>query len=86
MHDKNGNVETFMRYRDVNFLDTFNPSDIDPYRIRMALLGAIRFGKEVVVYTHNQLDSMWSIFTEKLNSIHPTLLLDIMTWKITEED
>eukprot|EP00800_Vazella_pourtalesii_P014151 TRINITY_DN3515_c0_g1_i1.p2 TRINITY_DN3515_c0_g1~~TRINITY_DN3515_c0_g1_i1.p2 ORF type:complete len:256 (-),score=64.71 TRINITY_DN3515_c0_g1_i1:1180-1947(-) len=84
--DKNGNVETFMRYRDVNYLDTFNPSNMEPERIRMAILGAIRFGKELVVYTHNQLEAMWSIFSEKLNAIHPSLLLDIMTRKIIEDD
>ena len=84
--DKNGNVETFMRYRDVNFMDTFNPSNMEPERIRLALLGAIRFGKEFVVYTHDQLEPMWTIFCEKLNSIHPTLLVDLMTRKIIEDD
>ncbi|KAI6658581.1 hypothetical protein LOD99_15381 [Oopsacas minuta] len=84
--DKNGNVETFMRYRDVNFLDTFNPGDLEEKRLRLAFLGALRFGKEVVVNTHNQLTAMWGIFSEKLNAIHPTLLVDIMSRKIVEDD
>ena len=70
----------------MNYLDTFNPSNMEPERIRICILGALRFGKELVVYTHNQLESMWSILSEKLNSIYPTLLLDLMTKKIIEDD
>ena len=70
----------------MNFIDTFNPSNMESDKIRMAILGSLRFGKEMVVYTHDQLASMWSILTERMNGIHADLLKDIMSRKILEED
>ncbi|XP_074841641.1 IQ motif and ankyrin repeat domain-containing protein 1 [Carettochelys insculpta] len=46
--DPSGQAATFLRYRDTNYLNTLNPNDMNTEIIRLALLGAIRYGKPVV--------------------------------------
>jgi len=41
--DVTGAASTFLRYRDVNYLDMQNPGDAqNPTRIRLAMVGALR--------------------------------------------
>ena len=35
---------TFLRYRDTNYLNVLNPRDVEKQTLRIALLGAIRYG------------------------------------------
>ncbi|XP_065438428.1 IQ motif and ankyrin repeat domain-containing protein 1 isoform X1 [Chrysemys picta bellii] len=46
--DPSGQAATFLRYRDTNYLNTLNPNDMNIETIRLALLGALRYGKPVV--------------------------------------
>ncbi|XP_077207386.1 IQ motif and ankyrin repeat domain-containing protein 1 isoform X2 [Paroedura picta] len=46
--DPSGQAAIFLRYRDTNYLNTVNPSDMSVETIRLALLGAIRYGKPLV--------------------------------------
>uniref|UniRef100_A0A674K1B4 IQ motif and ankyrin repeat containing 1 n=1 Tax=Terrapene triunguis TaxID=2587831 RepID=A0A674K1B4_9SAUR len=46
--DPSGQAATFLRYRDTNYLNTLNPNDMNMETIRLALLGALRYGKPVV--------------------------------------
>ncbi|XP_077666457.1 IQ motif and ankyrin repeat domain-containing protein 1 [Eretmochelys imbricata] len=46
--DPSGQAATFLRYRDTNYLNTLNPNDTNMETIRLALLGALRYGKPVV--------------------------------------
>ncbi|XP_029448139.1 putative IQ motif and ankyrin repeat domain-containing protein LOC642574 homolog isoform X3 [Rhinatrema bivittatum] len=47
--DPSGQAAIFLRYRDTNYLNTLNPADMQPETIRMALLGALRYGKPLVL-------------------------------------
>ncbi|XP_046581910.1 IQ motif and ankyrin repeat domain-containing protein 1-like [Haliotis rubra] len=47
--DLQGNVATFFRYRDANVLQAELPGDLDADKLRRALLGALRFGKPLVL-------------------------------------
>ncbi|KAK2177912.1 hypothetical protein NP493_571g00034 [Ridgeia piscesae] len=47
--DTVGQTATFLRYQDVNFLNAVSPSKMEPEVIRKALLGAVRYGKPVVL-------------------------------------
>jgi len=49
--DKSANksVATFLKYREATYFQMCNPSDNNPEKFRMAILGAIRFGNAVVV-------------------------------------
>lgn len=40
--DPSGQSAIFLRYRDTNYLNTVNPSDMAVETIRLALLGALR--------------------------------------------
>lgn len=40
--DPSGQAATFLRYQDTNYLDTLNPDHLQPERVRLALLGALR--------------------------------------------
>lgn len=42
--DPSGQAATFLRYQDTNYVDTVNPEHLRPETIRLALLGAIRYG------------------------------------------
>uniref|UniRef100_G3UHD5 IQ motif and ankyrin repeat containing 1 n=1 Tax=Loxodonta africana TaxID=9785 RepID=G3UHD5_LOXAF len=46
--DPSGQAATFLRYQDTNYLDTMNPEHLRPERMRLALLGALRYGKPLV--------------------------------------
>ena len=40
--DPSGQAATFLRYRDTNYLDAMNPENMQPEKLTLALLGAIR--------------------------------------------
>uniref|UniRef100_A0A2K6GNK9 IQ motif and ankyrin repeat containing 1 n=1 Tax=Propithecus coquereli TaxID=379532 RepID=A0A2K6GNK9_PROCO len=46
--DPSGQAATFLRYQDTNYVDTVNPKHLRPERVRLALLGALRYGKPLV--------------------------------------
>ena len=39
---------TFLRYQDTNFLNVLDPAQMKPEVVRLALLGALRYGKAIV--------------------------------------
>lgn len=44
--DPSGQAATFLRYQDTNYVDTVNPEHLRPESIRLALLGALRYGMQ----------------------------------------
>lgn len=40
--DPSGQAATFLRYRDTNYICALKPVDMEPERIRLAVLGAVR--------------------------------------------
>ena len=47
--DQNDQACTFLRYRDVNYINCFDTKNMQPDKFRLALLGAIRYGKPFVL-------------------------------------
>ncbi|XP_064623057.1 IQ motif and ankyrin repeat domain-containing protein 1-like [Lineus longissimus] len=47
--DPSGQAATFLRYRDTNYICALRPVDMEPERIRLAVLGAVRFGKPLIL-------------------------------------
>eukprot|EP00760_Papus_ankaliazontas_P006312 PhM_4_TR12990/c0_g1_i2/m.67233 len=47
--DISARASVFLRYRDTNYLDSFQPSNMEPEAIRKALLGGLRYGKPVII-------------------------------------
>ena len=48
--DSTPQSSTFLRYRDTNFINALNPKHMEPDVIRLALLGGLRFVREVIHY------------------------------------
>eukprot|EP00756_Hemistasia_phaeocysticola_P003345 Hpha_TRINITY_DN12201_c0_g2::TRINITY_DN12201_c0_g2_i1::g.17048::m.17048 len=47
--DYSGQGTMFLKYRDTNFLNAVNSRDLEPEALRKALLGALRYGKPMVL-------------------------------------
>jgi hypothetical protein len=47
--DPGRQAQTFLRYRDVNYLNYCSSRHTQPSSVRMALLGAVRYGKPCVL-------------------------------------
>lgn len=47
--DLNGQIGTYLQFRDCNMHCYARPADVEPERIRIGLLGALRFGKPFVL-------------------------------------
>eukprot|EP00058_Branchiostoma_floridae_P009891 XP_002595379.1 hypothetical protein BRAFLDRAFT_69208 [Branchiostoma floridae] len=75
--DESDRVSTFLRYQDTNYLNAKNPGDMEPERIRMAIIGAIRFGKPVVL---DMMDThMFQAAADKFDVVQKGLLESVMT-------
>ena len=46
--DSTPQSSTFLRYRDTNFINALNPKHMEPDVIRLAILGGLRFVREVI--------------------------------------
>ncbi|XP_065843329.1 IQ motif and ankyrin repeat domain-containing protein 1-like isoform X2 [Oscarella lobularis] len=82
--DTSKQASTFLRYRDTNYLDALHPRDMDPETIRMNVLGAIRYGKFVVLDLRDV--DIWHVVTQKFDVVQKDLLKSIMTKEIMKED
>lgn len=77
-------IATFLRYRDTNYINACSPVDTVPEKIRLALLGAMRFGKPLVI---DMMDvDFWHALPSIFNVVKPNLLADIVSKKILSPD
>ncbi|XP_007488743.2 IQ motif and ankyrin repeat domain-containing protein 1 [Monodelphis domestica] len=82
--DPSGQAATFLRYQDTNYLDTLNPAHLQPQSLRLALLGAIRYGKPLV-FDMREID-MFETVKKELNYIQRNLAEDLLSKKLLEND
>lgn len=82
--DPTGQATTFLRYRDTNYICAVNPQQMKLDVIRVALLGAIRFGKPFVLdmLEVDMYDTIEHIFEEIL----PNLLPDIISKELLQDE
>nr|XP_042121072.1 IQ motif and ankyrin repeat domain-containing protein 1 isoform X2 [Peromyscus maniculatus bairdii] len=69
--DPSGQAATFLRYQDTNYVDTVNPEHLRPETIRLALLGAIRYGKPLV-FDLREMD-LFPVVQQQLEAVQPGL-------------
>ncbi|XP_075262932.1 IQ motif and ankyrin repeat domain-containing protein 1-like isoform X2 [Convolutriloba macropyga] len=69
--DIKGQASTFLRYRDTNFLLALSPQDMETESLRMALLGALRYGKPFVIDMMQV--EMWDTVCDRMNEISSNL-------------
>ncbi|ESP00568.1 hypothetical protein LOTGIDRAFT_157845 [Lottia gigantea] len=82
--DETGQAATFLKYRDCNCLNTLEKIDMEPERLRKALIGSLRFGKPFVI---DMMDAdMFQLVTERLDEIQKGLMDSILDRSILNED
>mmetsp|Transcript_73596 Transcript_73596/g.221223 ORF Transcript_73596/g.221223 Transcript_73596/m.221223 type:complete len:264 (+) Transcript_73596:1129-1920(+) len=83
--DLGGKAATYFSYRDCNMLTYARPEDTSPERIRMALLGALRYGKPLVLdmmglqLVHDEIDALF-------DAVQKGLLAKVLCRKILHEE
>ncbi|XP_067673415.1 IQ motif and ankyrin repeat domain-containing protein 1-like [Haliotis asinina] len=80
--DLQGNVSTFFKYRDANVLQAELPGDLSVEKLRVALLGALRFGKPLVLDMGSR--DMGEV--EKLNDVEKDLLDSLLNKTLLEDE
>ncbi|XP_062835380.1 IQ motif and ankyrin repeat domain-containing protein 1 isoform X2 [Anolis carolinensis] len=82
--DPSGQAAIFLRYRDTNYLNTVNPSDMALETLRLALLGSIRYGKPVVLDMMEV--NMFDTVTKQLERLESGLADVVLSRKILENE
>ncbi|XP_036596941.1 IQ motif and ankyrin repeat domain-containing protein 1 [Trichosurus vulpecula] len=82
--DPSSQAATFLRYQDTNYLDTLNPAHMQPDRVRLALLGALRFGKPLV-FDMREID-MFEVVKRQLDAIQPGLAQELLSKNLLKKD
>ncbi|XP_072855630.2 IQ motif and ankyrin repeat domain-containing protein 1 isoform X2 [Pogona vitticeps] len=82
--DSSGQAAIFLHYRDTNYLSTVNPSDMDVETIRLALLGALRYGKPLV-FDMMEIN-MFDTVKKQLERIETGLVEAVLSKKILEHE
>ncbi|KAJ6661477.1 hypothetical protein lerEdw1_014386 [Lerista edwardsae] len=82
--DPSGQAAIFLRYRDTNYLNTVNPNDMAVETIRLALLGALRYGKPLVfdMMEVNMFDSI----RKQLDRLEGGLAEALLSKKLLEQE
>lgn len=84
--DQNEQASTFLRYRDTNYINCFDMNSMKPDKFRLALLGAIRYGKPFVLdlmqYDQELIESTKVVCSQ----IDPDLYEEICNKKIIENE
>ncbi|XP_064382225.1 IQ motif and ankyrin repeat domain-containing protein 1-like isoform X2 [Halichondria panicea] len=83
--DSNQQAATFMRYRDTNYLNVCSPKNMETDTIRMALLGAIRYGKFAVIDLMD-IDNIWRSVEQRFETVQKNLLAELMSKQLMKEE
>ncbi|XP_049709769.1 IQ motif and ankyrin repeat domain-containing protein 1 [Elephas maximus indicus] len=82
--DPSGQAATFLRYQDTNYLDTMNPEHLRPERMRLALLGALRYGKPLV-FDLGAVD-MFPVVERQLEEVQAGLAQELLSRALLQEE
>ncbi|CAL8257183.1 unnamed protein product [Lota lota] len=82
--DTSGQAATFLRYRDTNYLNAMNPDEIQSDRLRVALLGAIRFGKPLVIDMKEV--ELFDMVLSHLDQVMPGLGKELFSEELLREE
>lgn len=76
-------ASTFLRYRDTNYLNALSSQQMEPQRIRLAVLGSLRYGKPLVL-DMMEVD-MFDACTTRFDEVQKGLMDAIMDKTILQE-
>lgn len=85
--DRAGNAGTFLKYRDVNYVQIGGPVEVSPETLRMALLGSLRFGKPTILdISETDQEKIMDLVKTRHNEIKAGTWENIQDRSIFEED
>lgn len=79
-------VARFIRHRGFTYLHAMQQTDIEPERIRSALIYAIKTGNNVIFDLMGAEDSLLGLVEEACNKVNPTLWDDLISKKLLENE
>jgi len=82
--DEQERASTFLRYRNVNYLSLMNAKDMEPERIRLAILGGIRFGKPAVIDFLDVDD--WPLLNSMFEKVKPGFLEEVVSKSLLKDE
>ncbi|KAK6188447.1 hypothetical protein SNE40_004617 [Patella caerulea] len=82
--DTVGQVSTFLKYRDTNMINCLEKHDMQPETIRMALIGAMKFGKPFIL-DMNEAD-MFQACADKFDEIQKGLIDALLDKSIFKDE
>lgn len=82
--DPSQQAATFLRYRDTNYLNALSPIGMEPNTIRLALIGAIRFGKPLVI--DMMMVDMFDTVGARFDEVQSGLMEMIMNKEVLKEE
>ncbi|XP_037658561.1 LOW QUALITY PROTEIN: IQ motif and ankyrin repeat domain-containing protein 1 [Choloepus didactylus] len=74
--DPSGQAATFLRYQDTNYVDTVNAEHLRPEELRLALLGALRYGEPLVIDLR-EVDTFPAV-QQQLEAVQPGLARELL--------
>jgi hypothetical protein len=83
--DPSARASMFFRYRNVNFVDAFSPRDLQAESIRKSVLGALRYGKAVVIDLHDD-PTMIEFVIEAFDGVRKQLWNDVVNGNVRRRD
>jgi len=82
--DTTTQASTYLRYQNVNYLNSLSSSNMASEAIRLGLLGALRYGKPLAI-DMMEVD-MFQTISDMMNEVLPGLMDKIMDKSILEEE
>ncbi|PNI46230.1 LOW QUALITY PROTEIN: IQANK1 isoform 2 [Pan troglodytes] len=82
--DPSGQAATFLRYQDTNYVDTVNPEHLRPERMRLVLLGALRYGKPLVFDLREE--DLFPVVQRQLEAVQPGLAQALLSRGLLEQE
>ncbi|EFJ52920.1 hypothetical protein VOLCADRAFT_115853 [Volvox carteri f. nagariensis] len=84
--DTSGQASVFLRYQDTNYVNALNSRHMEPHMLRRALLGAIRYGKAMVLDLQDC--DLWPEMPRMFDQVlvHPGLLASVLDRSLLKEE
>ncbi|XP_032172600.1 putative IQ motif and ankyrin repeat domain-containing protein LOC642574 homolog [Mustela erminea] len=82
--DPSGQAATFLRYQDTNYVVAVNPAHLRPERLRLALLGALRYGKPLV-FDLCEAD-LFPVVQQQLEAVRPGLAQELLGGALLQQE
>jgi ankyrin repeat protein len=84
--DQNEQAATFLRYRDTNYVNCLDIQAMQPDKLRLAIIGSIRYGKPFVVDLMQYDKELFEAFKSSCSQIDETLFDELCNKSLMEKE